>query len=408
MVRQRGGGQSAWRAAVALLASGCSVPSIAVDEPAPLPDLAAPREADDAPLAYDAYTGDDDIAGDYYVRLEEWRDPKSGQNVTLLPMIHLADASFYAAISQRLRNADVVLTEGVGGAPSLSPTSLLLTYLFGNYSRASWLGGLVLQNERLDAGAHAERGDVDQAEYTAGDSCGTSLLHAVGLPVLMVLVEPIHLGRWLLADVRSLGAMRQSDEAAMRHWLIADTNERNAAGYEDDDEALLAGVVDRRNDHLLERLDEVRARTGVRRIALPWGARHLPGLAKGLAERGYERGESQWLRAIAVRAMLQDPELDADGARHHLYVPYLLDVKSGEASWSCGVACDALAAGSDHDSFESALLWGFLADWSIGTPRGESRFSLLPNLFERPLLFEWRRRGASHRFRFLWFFEVGE
>ncbi len=396
---------------LALVNAACKVPELAApaDLPAPLPDLVAPRAADAPPLPYDAYTGDAEVAGDYYVRVEEWRDPVSGQVVELLPMIHLADADFFAAVSERLRAADVVLTEGVGGAPSLSPTSLLLTYVFGNYSRACWLGGLVPQDEGLDAGPHAERGDFDQAEYTAGDSCGTALLHAVGLPALMALIEPIHLGRWLLADARAIATWGDADEAAMCHFLVCDTNERNAAGPDHaDDTTLLEGVIGRRNDHLLERLDEVRARPGVRRIALPWGAKHQPGLAAGLAQRGFERGSSEWLRAIAVRALLQDPQLDKNGDRTHVYVPYLFDVQSFRSTWSCGVACDAVAVGGGRDSFESSLLWGFLAACESGPPHGESRFSLLPNVFERPLLFEWRRRGESHRWRFLWFFEIGE
>ncbi|MBL8839902.1 MAG: hypothetical protein JNL90_00050 [Planctomycetes bacterium] len=395
---------------VAWVPAGCKVPELAApaDLPAPLPDLAAPRAADAPPLPYDHYTGDGEIAGDYWMRVEEWRHPASGQSVVLLPMIHLADAAFYEAVSAKLRDADVVLTEGVGGPPSLSPTSLLLAYFFGNYSRGCWLGGLVPQDEGLDAGPRAERGDLDLAEYTASNSCGTSALHAVGLPALMALIEPIHLGRWLLADARTLCTWGWADEAAMRHFLVCDTNERHADDPEGDDETLLDGVITRRNAHLLDRLDEVRARPGVGRIALPWGANHLPGLAAGLAERGFERGDSEWVRAIGVRALLDDPSQELDGDRTHLYVPYLFDVKSYRQSWSCGLACDALFVGAGRESSEAALLWGFLARAESGPPRGESRFSLLPLLFERPLLFEWRRKGDSHRVRFLWFFEVGE
>lgn len=401
---RRGG---ATRAAARLLASslaGCSTPSLPDEPPAP-----PPLGAIDWPV-YDYSTGDGHDAGDYYLRAEEWRSADGGQSVVLLPVVHLADAGFYAEIEQRLADADVVLNEGVGGPPALSPTSFAVEYVVGNYSRGAWLGGLVPQRLALEEGPRSESADLDQSEFSATTSCGDALFQAAALPILILIVEPIHLLRWLEAGGRALVGDLNGDEAAFRHWL---TDEHLGAGGEapaphDTDDGLLAGVISTRNARLLDRLDDCLARPGVDRIAIPWGADHMPGIAEALAERGFSRTHAEWLRAIAVAGHLLEPDGDRDGG-WHAYVPYLFDAQHGPRGTSCGLACDALAVASTGSRpFALDLLWGFLARVEVGAERGDSGFSLLPTLFGRPLLFDWRQRGDSHRVRLLWFLEFGQ
>jgi len=388
---------TAWLLALSL--AGCSTPSLPDEPPASPPPAAL-----DAP-AYDFSTGAADRAGDYYLRVEEWRTSDGARSVVLAPVIHLADAGFYAEIQRRLADADVVLTEGVGGPPALSPTSLLVEYVVGNYSRGAWLGGLVPQNLALDEGPRAESGDLEQAEFAATTSCGDALLQAAALPLLVLVIEPIHLLRWLEAGGRTLVGESTADEAAFRHWM---TDERLGGDDGDADDGLFPGVISTRNARLLERLDDCFARPGVDRIAIPWGADHMPGVAAALAERGFTRANAEWLRAVAVAGHLLEPDVDRNGG-WHAYVPYLLDAQQGPGGTACGVVCDALSvASTDSNPFAFALLWGFVARLEIGTDRGESGASLLPTLFGRPLLFDWRRSGDSHRVRFLWFFEFGE
>ncbi len=387
---------------LALLLAGCSAPSLP-EEPLSSP----PPEALAAP-AFDFSTGDGEVAGDYFLRVEEWHSSDGERSVVLLPMVHLADAGFYAEAERRLADADVVLTEGVGGPPALSPTSLLVEYVVGNYSRGAFLGALVPQSLALDEGPRAESGDLEQSEFSATTSCGDSLFQAAVLPLLVVLVEPLHLLRWLEAGGRALVGDANGDEAAFRHWLteghLGDDDD-SASG--DSDDGLLAGVISTRNVRLLDRLEECFARPGVDRIAIPWGSDHMPGVAAALAERGFTRTSAEWLRAVAVAGHLQEPDVDRDGG-WHAYVPYLVDAQHGPRGTSCGVACDALVvASTDSDPFALGLLWGFVARVEIGSERGDSGFSLLPTLFGRPLLFDWRRRGGSQRVRLLWFLEFG-
>ncbi|MBM4015273.1 MAG: hypothetical protein FJ293_09975 [Planctomycetes bacterium] len=372
--------------------------------------LAAEAAAPATPPPFDFYTGDESTAGDYFVRVERWRHPESGRQVTLLPMVHLADAEFFAAVEGRLLAADVVLTEGVGGAPALSPTTLLLAYVFGNYSRACWLGDLSLQADALDEGPRARGGDLDIAEFSDAMGCGAPLLHAAALPVLMVLVEPLHFGRWLWTGARDLTGGATEDAASFRHWLVSDL--ADTEGDEVESDGLLPGIIDRRNTHLLDQLDRAFTAADVGHVALPWGASHMPGLAAGLVERGYERADAEWLCAIAVRGRLDGSKPAA--VRTHLCLPYVIDWRSDRRGGGLGLLCDAIAVrksaprdAEDRGPVGVELLWGLLATCEIGRDQGQSSFSLLPQLFARPLLFEWRRRGDSHRFRFLWFFEVG-
>ncbi|MSR46993.1 MAG: hypothetical protein EXS13_08005 [Planctomycetes bacterium] len=397
----------------AWLAAGCSVPSIETP-PNALPELLV-AAADGETVLYDTYTGDESTAGDYFVRVETWCNADGTRRVTLLPMVHVADADFYAQVERRLADADVVLTEGVGGPPSLSPTSLLVTWIFGNYSRACFLGELAPQSASLHEGPRAMSGDLSQAEFAAGSSCGTSLMQAVALPVLMVLVEPIHLGRWLLANGRAVAGGSLEDAAAFRHWMNSALGERDGdiaadvAAEIDGDEGLLPGVLERRNAHLLARLDDVLARPGIDHVALPWGAHHMPGIAAALRERGFARSSAEWLRAIAVRSLLDGSAPDPDLARSHVYLPYLLEVQHDRVGASYGLLCDAIAVRTTAaEPFGLDLLWGLVSRWQVGTESGESGFSLLPSLFGRPLLFDWRRRGEAQRVRVLWFFEFGE
>ncbi len=417
---------------MALPFTGClGLPSTASEPialPPPLPVAPAPATdpatdaaatastAPQAPPPYDFFTGDESVAGDYFVRVERWRHPESLRQVTLLPMVHLADAAFFAAVEERLRDADVVLTEGVGGAPALSPATFLLAYVFGNYSRACWLGDLSLQSDALDEGPRARGGDLDAAAFSDAMGCGAPLLQAVALPLLMVLVEPLHLGRWLCTASAGLRDGATADAASFRQWLVSDLAATDGDELESD--GLLPGIIETRNRHLLEQLDLAFAPPAVDHVALPWGASHMPGLAVGLAERGFEPIAAEWVRAIAVRALLDDDAADsasASGAdRTHVYLPYLFDWRSDRRGGGLSLLCDALAVrktaardAADRGPCSVELLWGLLATCEVGREQGQSSFSLLPQLFARPLLFEWRRRGESHRVRFLWFFEIG-
>jgi hypothetical protein len=60
-------------------------------------------------------------------------------------------------------------------------------------------------------------------------------------------------------------------------------------------------ILDRRNDRVLYDLDQIRANEPeVEQVAVFYGGGHLPGLAEGLIQRGYEPAGELWIPAITI------------------------------------------------------------------------------------------------------------
>ncbi len=64
-------------------------------------------------------------------------------------------------------------------------------------------------------------------------------------------------------------------------------------------------VTDRRNEVALLAIDEALRREPERDITLLWGAMHLPGIGKGLRQRGYKLNSTQWLNAFTLPAKVR-------------------------------------------------------------------------------------------------------
>jgi hypothetical protein len=64
----------------------------------------------------------------------------------------------------------------------------------------------------------------------------------------------------------------------------------------------LDDVLEKRNAHVLERIDEALERRP--RVVVPWGALHLPGIEAGLYERGFELASSEPRSFLPYRALI--------------------------------------------------------------------------------------------------------
>ncbi|MFG0317376.1 MAG: hypothetical protein ACF8XB_08895, partial [Planctomycetota bacterium JB042] len=191
--------------------------------------------------------------------------------------------------------------------------------------------------------------------------------------------------------------------AAWRHWMVSDADD------ESDSSALLPGVIETRNARLLEVLDEVASDDTVRSVAIPWGAAHFPALRPELVDRGWIESDHRWVRAVAVRELLETGEAGAPRSDEafDVFVPYLGQFRSLGAAWNLSlllhtVSLDRRAGGESRVE----LLWELLLSLRRNTAAGEFDLQLLPSLLGRPLLFEYRRSRDRGRVRFLWFFEV--
>lgn len=350
---------------------------------------------------FEFYTGGDDDAGDLLLGFTTYTHAETGRTCILLPVYHVAEAGFFAEVQREMDAADVVLTEGVAGAPSLSPALPFTAYVFANYRRLASFTGLAHQGEVITWRPNQRNADLRLAEFQASWPWTTPIGQAVALPAIALVWEPTVLLSWLERAGRTLVGSRAAFRAGWRHWLVSDANERD-----DEDGVLVPGVISTRNVRLLEVLDEVAADDAVRRIAIPWGAAHFPPLRDDLEARGWAESEHRWVRAIAVRELLGEPGSD-ETAGFDLFLPWVMQVRALAPSWNLSLLFHSIAIERRPDEVTSVeLLWELLLSLRRNPPGGELDLQVLPSLFGRPLLFEYVGTPDDSRLRFLWFFEV--
>lgn len=222
--------------------------------------------------------------------------------VSLVAAVHVADAAYYHKLQKRFRSFDAVLYEMVkpqevpieSRGQADSPISMLQVGMKN-----------VLQLEyQLDAidysPANFVHADMDpDSFYQAQNEQGESIL---GLMIRGVLEEQNRSGspaRDTYDGMRFLLALMSSDRAHSLKFLMAEQLE--------DMESLLAGVdqgpegkgsvlVSGRNSVAFQVLDREIAR-GRRKLAIFYGAGHMPDMEKRLLERGYRPVASEWLVA---------------------------------------------------------------------------------------------------------------
>ncbi len=364
------------------------------------PDVRRDFEEDLPESGFQFYSGSSSVAGDFYVGVTEYGD-EQGRSVVLIPMIHVADAGFYDAVSEELDRADVVLAEGVRGTPSLGPQLFLMSYVFGNMRRLASFAQLTAQSEALSFGANVKNADLSIEEWQAGSPWWTPLVQVGFTPFLVVVMESAALTTWISQGLYGVAFAGEQIDGSWRHFLVEDSSDDEDDGLE----LLLPGIIHRRNAAVLDTLDHLEP--SMERVAIPWGANHMPGIADGLVERGFAPISHRWIRAVSVRTFLQEwPEGSANEASD-FYVPYLLHWRHHEHSWYASLLLRSILLESPPDSFRLELLWELLASVSVDGETKSGRFQLLPTLFGRPLLFERAYARGDARWRFLLFFELG-
>lgn len=175
-----------------------------------------------------------------------------GKTIVLFPMSHIAEADFYQAVSQSVASNAVVLLEGVTDSQNLLTNRL-------SYQRAAKSLGLAEQHHDLNLQqGELVRADVDVQEFSSNT---IAILNLVAL---------VH-ARGLNAGTLTL-LLRASPPPEVQQQLLAD-------------------LLLKRNEHLLQ---ELRARLPQSdNFVIPWGAAHMPGLAKEIQKSGFRLVESR-------------------------------------------------------------------------------------------------------------------
>jgi len=187
---------------------------------------------------------------------------EDGKTIELFPMAHVADAGFYRQVSQTFPTNSLILMEGV------SDTGNLLTNKI-NYKRMAQSLGLAEQHEAFTPGrGKMVRADVD---------LGVCSKETIGFLNLVMLVHARGLNPAVLEQLT-----RYSPPPNFEEQLFAD-------------------LLGKRNQHLLE---EIQARLPESdNLMIPWGAAHMPGIARGILKNGFHLDQTQEYMVIRFRGV---------------------------------------------------------------------------------------------------------
>ena len=208
----------------------------------------------------------------------------------VFPMIHFAEARFYASVQKRLGDCQIVVAEGIQG-PSASTRAITRSYRLLKHKKSL---GMVEQN--LDY-------DVLDAEIVRPDLTGEAMDDAWGeIPlrqrVLTELSVPIF-AAWMLGfGTRRVIAhelatddlpspQQQADEDAMRE-SFGETEEL---------------IMDRRDQLLIDALARIHEEhcTEPIKVAVVYGAHHVTPMVRALHRRfGYIARRGEWLDMMSL------------------------------------------------------------------------------------------------------------
>jgi hypothetical protein len=194
------------------------------------------------------------------VRVREYaRD--DGRKVRLIPMAHVGEADFYRKISQSFPTNSIILMEGVTDDRNLLTNK-------PSYKRMATSLGLAEQEEKFEpTQGEMVHADVDVAQFstnTIGFLNLVMLIHVRGVSIqtLLPLIQyspPPHIEQQILEDILGKRNRRVADEIQAR--LLESEN-----------------------------------------IMVPWGAAHMPGIAKEIQKSGFRLVESREYQVIRFRS----------------------------------------------------------------------------------------------------------
>jgi hypothetical protein len=176
---------------------------------------------------------------------------KDGKTIRLIPMAHIGDRAFYRTLSQSFPTNSTILMEGVTDEQNLLTNKI-------TYKRMATSLGLTEQVKAFKPRGHLVRADVDVEEFS------TNTINFLNVIML------VH-SKGLNSDtIRTLVQYSPPPQYEEKLW---------------DD------LLRKRNRHLLA---EIRTRLPDSQILIvPWGAAHMPELAREIQKSGFRLGETR-------------------------------------------------------------------------------------------------------------------
>jgi len=174
-----------------------------------------------------------------------------GKTIEMFPMAHVADASFYRQVSQAFPTNSIILMEGVSDDGNLLTNKI-------TYKRMANALGLVEQKATFAPG----RGEVVRADVDVGQF-SSSTIDFLNL-VMLFHAEGV--------TAENISRMTQYSPPPQF------------------EETLFNDLLVKRNEHLL---GEIRSHLPTAdNIMVPWGAAHMPGLAREIEKIGFHVAET--------------------------------------------------------------------------------------------------------------------
>lgn len=176
---------------------------------------------------------------------------EDGKTILLFPMSHIAESDFYKSVSRSVSSNSVVLIEGVTDAKGLLTNGI-------TYKRVAKSLGLAEQHDALVIRqGESVRADVDVQEFSPGT---IDFLNVAGL-------------------VHSRGFNASTLLLLLQFSPPPDVEQQ-----------LFTDILLKRNEHLLKALRERLPESDD--FIIPWGAVHMPGLAKEIQKSGFHLVET--------------------------------------------------------------------------------------------------------------------
>jgi hypothetical protein len=180
-----------------------------------------------------------------------------GKVIELFPMAHIADASFYQHVSQSFPTNSIILMEGVSDSENLLTNKI-------TYKRMASALGLSEQKATFAPGrGEVVRADVDVSQFS------TNTIDFLNLVMLF----------------HSRGVTAENLSKLMSY--------APAPGFE---ERLFDDLLRKRNEHLLGEIKSHLPESD--NIMVPWGAAHMPGLAREIEKDGFHLSETKEYEVI--------------------------------------------------------------------------------------------------------------
>ena len=204
---------------------------------------------------------------------------ETGQTVTLFPMIHAAEPEFYKAVVEDAFDAhDIALTEGIS-----SPVTRRITRSYRWMVRGG--GPLVLQSGFMTEAGRAlrVRADLEPDEF---DRLWATLPFATRLTITLA-APLVGLSLRLRPDLATLARRLEMDDLPSRDAVL---------GWSPETAPLDGVILQARDLRLVETLTRTIADAkDAERIAVVYGAAHMPAVLRALPDLGFAWTASDWM-----------------------------------------------------------------------------------------------------------------